>query len=59
MLVTLAANEDPSLEEALTNSVVDAIVKKLEKVIAVYRPELFESNVLPRLDLQKAVTELD
>ena len=55
----LAENEDVDLDVVIEKQFVDLVVKKLEKVAAVHKPDSFIKEILPSLNMEQAVEEVE
>lgn len=55
----LAENEDVDQDVVIEKQFVDLVIKKLEKVAAVHKPESFKNEILPSLNLEQAVEEVE
>lgn len=55
----LAENDDLEQDSVIEKEFVDLVVKKLEKVAAVHKPDSFKNDILPSLNLEQAVEEVE
>ena len=58
-LERLAENEDPEQDEQIEQQFVDLLTKKIEKILAIHKPETFYNDVLAKVNLQQASLEVE
>ena len=58
-LEKLAENEDAEQDPIIEKQFVELVTKKLEKIASVHKPEAFKNELLPRLNLEEAIEEVE
>ena len=51
-LERLAENDQPDREEEIEKELIDLVVKKIEKIAALHKPDSFKATVLGRINLE-------
>ena len=58
-LVQLAENEDEIKDEEMEMQFIELVTKKIEKIETVFKPESFKTDVLSKINLEKAILEVE
>ena len=58
-LERLAENDQPDQEEEIEKEFIDLVIKKIEKIAALHKPDSFKAIVLGRINLEHAIEEVE
>ena len=58
-LERLAENDNPDQEEEIEKEFIDLVIKKIEKIAALHKPDSFKAMVLGRVNLEQAIEEVE